>query len=199
MNKLVFQTNVPVCVRLNSIEGKERESQFGPVQHLFTTDDGIFYVSETAGRVITEQCRKLGVRPGDLIEITKAEVDQGRGRKSLMWQVSVPVEEMRAENNPVSGPVSKSTSDFNEAARQTNVPHKPAAVANTAAQAAPAEPGWTVHLLQTTNALTTVLAAALQHANGLGAGIRPDDVRSIMLSAFINMANKSKEQDRVAA
>ena len=180
MNKINFQTNVPVLLRLNSIEGRERESQFGPVQHLFTTDDGIFYVSETAGRVITEQCRKLGVRPGEEIEICKAEVDQGRGRKSLQWIVSFPVSDAAEPPEPVT-------------------PHKPVAVANTAAQGASQAAAWTDHLLAQTHALTTVLAAALQHANGLGAGIRPDDVRSIMLSAFINMSHKSKESNRAAA
>lgn len=181
MQKINFAVNVPVLVRLNSIEGKERESQFGPLQHLFTTDEGIFYVSETAGRVITDQCRKLGVRPGDEIEICKAEVDQGRGRKSLQWIVSFPV------------------SDAAEPEAPAPVPHKPAVVAPTAAHNAPAATAWTDHLLAQTNALTTVLAAALQHANGLGAGIRPDDVRSIMLSAFINMSQKAKESNRVAA
>lgn len=177
MEKLNFQTNCPVALCLHSIEGKERESQFGGVQHMFSSDRGVFYVSETAGRVISEQCRKLGVKPGDAIEICKAEIDQGRGRKSLQWVVSFPVSD--ADDAPP--------------------PHKPVAVAHTAAQGASEAPGWTVHLLQTTNALTTVFAAAMQHANSLGAGIKPDDVRALMTTAFINMANKSKESNRVAA
>lgn len=180
MTKINFPVNVPVPVRLNSIEGRERESQFGPVQHLFTTDEGIFYVSETAGKVITEQCRKLGVRPGDEIEICKAEIDAGRGRKQLQWVVSFPVSAAAEPPAPV--------------------PHKPVAVANTAAQAAPDAPGWTVHLLQQTNALTTVFAAALQHANGLGAGIKPDDVRALMTSAYISMTQRAaKESNNRAA
>lgn len=178
MQKITFPTNQPVLVRLNSIEGKERESQFGPMQHLFTTDDGIFYVSETAGKVITDQCRKLGVRPGDEIEICKAEIDAGRGRKQLQWVVSFPV----SDDEP-----------------SASVPHKPVAVAPTAAQAAPDAPGWTVHLLQQTNALVTIYAAALQHANTLGAGIRPDDVRALLTTMFINMSDKArKDQSRAA-
>ena len=184
MTKINFPVNVPVPVRLNSIEGKERESQFGPVQHLFTTDDGIFYVSETAGKVITDQCRKLGVRPGDEIEICKAEIDQGRGRKSLQWVVSFPVSDAAEPKTAAEPPV----------------PHKPVAVAQTAAHTAPETPGWTVHLLQQTNALTTVFAAALQHANGLGAGIKPDDVRALMTSAYISMTQRAaKESNNRAA
>lgn len=180
MEKISFQTNVPVLLALHSIEGRERESQFGGVQHLFSSDRGVFYVSETTGRIITDQCKKLGVKAGDEIEICKCECDEGRGRKVIRWQVAFPV------------------SDAAEPEPPAPIPHKPVAVAPTAAQAAPASVAWTEHLLAQTNALTSVLAAALQHANGLGAGIRPDDVRSILLSAFINMANKSKDQSRAA-
>lgn len=180
MTKISFATNKPQTLHLHAVEGKERESQFGGVQHLFSADEGVFYVSEAVGQILTAQLKKLDVRPGDAVEICKCECDEGRGRKTIRWQVAFPV------------------SDAAEPPVETPVPHKPVAVAQTAAHAAPETPGWTVHLLQQTNALTTVFAAALQHANGLGAGIRPDDVRSILLSAFINMANKSKDQSRAA-
>ena len=182
METLIFATNKPVSLALHSIEGKERHSQFGGLQHMFTCDKGVFYVSETVGRIITDQCRKLDVKPGDTIEICKAEIDAGRGRKSIQWLVGFPAQE-EAPVTPAPPAIAP----------------KPVAVAQTAAQATSQPPAWTDHLLSQTNALVSVYSAALQHANSLQAGIRPDDVRSILLSAFINLANKSKEQNRVAA
>ena len=181
MEKISFQTNVPVALALHSIEGRERESQFGGVQHLFSSDRGIFYVSEVTGRILTDQCKKLGVKAGDEIEICKCEVDEGRGRKTIRWQVAFPV------NDAAEPPV------------ETPAPHKPVAVANTAAQAAPQTAAWTDHLVAQTNALVTVYAQCLQHANTLGAGIRPDDVRALLTTMFINMSGKAKENNRVAA
>ena len=40
------------------------------------------------GRILAEQFRKLGVRVGEPVEITKAEVANGNGRKSIQWQVA---------------------------------------------------------------------------------------------------------------
>jgi hypothetical protein len=60
-----FQTNIPIEVRLRSIEGKPVESQFGGMQYMFGADEGAFYVSDTVGGILMDQFRKLGVRPGE--------------------------------------------------------------------------------------------------------------------------------------
>ena len=80
MPTIKFATNVPVEVRLRSIEGRPVESQFGGVQHMFSAEEGAFYVSETVGQILTDQLRKLRTRPGDLVEICKAEVSRGNGK-----------------------------------------------------------------------------------------------------------------------
>ena len=85
---LRFQTNIPQELRLQSLEGRTVESQFGGVQHMFSASEGAFYVSDTVGRILAEQFRKLGVRVGEPVEITKAEVASGNGRKSIQWQVA---------------------------------------------------------------------------------------------------------------
>jgi hypothetical protein len=83
-----FQTNIPVELRLRSTEGRPVESQFGGMQQMFSADEGNFYVSETVGAILAEQFRKLNVRPGLPIEITKAEVSKGNGRKGIEWTVT---------------------------------------------------------------------------------------------------------------
>jgi len=86
--KIQFQTNLPVELALQFLEGKPVDSQFGGVQHLFsTTDNRVFFVSEMVGGIIADQLKKLGVQKGEAIEICKAEVTQGRGRKSIQWIV----------------------------------------------------------------------------------------------------------------
>lgn len=86
--KIQFQTNLPVELALQYLEGKPVDSQFGGVQHLFsTTDNRVFFVSEMVGNIIADQLKKLGVQKGEAIEICKAEVTQGRGRKGIQWIV----------------------------------------------------------------------------------------------------------------
>jgi hypothetical protein len=87
-DKINFQTNLPVELALQFLQGKPVDSQFGGVQHLFsTTDNRVFFVSEMVGNIIADQLKKLGVQKGESIEICKAEVTQGRGRKSIQWIV----------------------------------------------------------------------------------------------------------------
>jgi hypothetical protein len=86
--KIQFQTNLPVELALQYLEGKPVDSQFGGVQHLFsTTDNRVFFVSEMVGNIIADQLKKLGVQKGEAIKICKAEVTQGRGRKGIQWIV----------------------------------------------------------------------------------------------------------------
>ena len=84
---LRFETNVAREVHLRFLEGKPVESQFGGQQHLFTAEEGAFYVSDTVGGILAEQIKRLGVRTGEPITICKREVANGGGRKSIQWQV----------------------------------------------------------------------------------------------------------------
>src|SRR5580658_6144426 len=87
-DKINFQTNLPVELALQYLEGKPVDSQFGGVQHLFSTaDNRVFFVSEMVGNIIADQLKKHGIQKGEAIEICKAEVTQGRGRKSIQWIV----------------------------------------------------------------------------------------------------------------
>ena len=176
---LRFQTNVPQQVRLNSLEGRLVDSQFGGSQYLFHAQEGAFYVSDKVGCIIMEQFKKLDVKPGDAVEITKAEDGAGPGRKTR-WVVSTDTRS-DADEAPSELEVKLAESiRLNEARKQ----------AQRAAVAAPAtaqQPEWAQHLIAQTNALVDCYAAVMRHA-AQHDNVRGEDVRSIFLSAYINVA-----------
>jgi hypothetical protein len=183
--KLEFSINKPLTVRLHAIEGKERESQFGGAQHLFTAEEGVFYVSEAAGKLITAQCKSLGVNPGDAVEVCKAEVDAGRGRKSIQWIVSVPLDGKQPE------PPQSLEEQLRASIREVPaVRRQQPAAAPTVAPGAPERPRWAEVLAINTCVLVDVYSAVLKHANEQQAGIRPDDVRALLTTMFIQYAQK---------
>jgi hypothetical protein len=198
MAAIKFQTNVPVELALRSLAGELVDSQFGGQQYRFTADLGVFYVSEPVGDIIHNQVRKLGVVVGECIEICKREVSRN-GRKSIQWEVAkvgFSVGEQPDGTFAIAAPAAvEPASDLERklAASIAEVQARKAPAA--AATAAPGMVAWQASLLSQTNALTDVYAAALQHASAQhGNAIKADDIRSLMLSAFINLAKGGNQR-----
>jgi hypothetical protein len=63
MPKIQFTTNIPVELRLQSIEGELTPSQFGGNQIKFTAHEGPFWVSEAVGSILIDQIRKKRIQP----------------------------------------------------------------------------------------------------------------------------------------
>jgi hypothetical protein len=177
---LKFQTNVPIEVRLRSIEGKPVESQFGGIQYLFSAEEGAFYVSDTVGGILMDQLRKLGVKAGEPVDICKAEVSRGNGRKGIEWTVAKVGFAPGQPSEPPSELEQKLAASIEQAVQRKNP-----------AQAQAAAPGWAQMLLVHTNALADVYAAALAHASTThGNAIKPEDIRALLTTAFINLSQK---------
>jgi hypothetical protein len=178
-----FQTNIPVEVRLRSTEGRPVESQFGGMQAMFSAEEGAFYVSETVGAILAEQFRKLAIRPGEPIEITKAEVSKGNGRKGIEWSVAkvgfAPGEQ------PNGTLVIEKPSELE---RQLAESIKQVQARKTARMAETAVPAWTEALVSQTNALVDAYAQVLKHSSRHEGLVKGEDIRSIFLSAFINVS-----------
>lgn len=177
---LRFATNIPQCVRLRSLDPKVVDSQFGGVQHLFSAEEGIFYVSDKVGAILADQFAKLGVTPGMAVEITKAETGNGNGRRT-QWIVSAQSD---ADEQPseLERKLAESIA-LNEARKQ----------AQRAAAAAPAaateQPAWARALANQTRQLIDVYAEAVAYASQRhGNSVKPEDVRSMMTTLFINMS-----------
>jgi len=184
-----FQTNIPQELRLQSLEGRTVESQFGGQQHMFSASEGALYVSDTVGRILAEQVRKLGVRVGEPVEISKAEVANGNGRKSIQWQVArvgfAPGEQPDG-TFAVAKPEPPSELEQRSAASIAMVESR-----KTAAQAqkAGAQPEWAQVLLLQANVLSDVYAAALARASAThGNAIKPEHIRALLTIAFINLS-----------
>ena len=227
-DKIQFQTNLPVELALQFLEGKPVDSQFGGVQHLFsTTDNRVFFVSEMVGGIIADQLKKLGVQKGEAIEICKAEVTQGRGRKSIQWIVkkvdSALGEQPDGTFAVPAAPESALERQLRESIAATVRNGKPGASAVTPAPGTVAAPNgeqpivngngskpngngaahngrppqqdihqrWEQALFGQTTALVDVYAAALKYAGTKhGDAVKPEDVKTLLTTAFINLCKQ---------
>jgi hypothetical protein len=171
---LRFETNKPIEVRLRYLEGKPVESQFGGMQHMFTAEEGTFYVSETVGGILAEQFRKLGVRPGEPVDITKAEVSKGN-RKAIQWQVA-----------KVGEPPSELEQKLAESVAVVEARKQPEQARETQSAA----PAWAAYLIEQSNALIDCYSKVMAHASQYP-NVRGEDVRSIFLSTFINVSKSN--------
>jgi hypothetical protein len=180
------------------------KSQYSGYQHLFTADEGTFYVSEKVGEILADQFRKLGVQPGDRIELCKAEVGRGP-EKRTQWQVSVD-----SQNQPQGKPVATGVlvvpkvapAPATELERQLattilmveerkSVGLPPLPWAAEVAQI-PQTPRWAQQLEQQTKHVVDVYAALVNYASAKhGNAVKPEDIRALMTTVFINLSKGS--------
>ncbi len=244
LEKIKFQTNVPVELALKFAEGKLCDSQFGNPQYMFsTTDDRAFFVDEKVAKKI----HGLRLKPGEPIDIVKAEVDYTNGRKGIEWQITrinppvgeqpdgtlvvpragagartpapVPVVPCANCGRPAIGIKSGTGSpicttcadDLAGAGARTPAPVTAASQqashngngsktngngngngnGNAPAIRPEGDPlmPWALFLLSQTRQLIDVYALSCQYAQAKHGGLmRGEDVRSLMLSAFINVS-----------
>jgi hypothetical protein len=182
MDKIQFVTNQSQELSLAFLEGKPTEGRFGD-QYLFSTvDNRCFWVSATVGQIIEKQLLNLKVAVGEPVEIGKYEMDLGRGRKGIQWLVKRVMPEAGAETPAPAGTTSE---DSTPKAVPPNGSRRPPAIAT----------GWAQFLLEQTNALTSVFAAAVQYSQEMyGDTVKPDDIRSILLSAYITMSKNGGQR-----
>ena len=170
MSKLEIMANMPADVRLLSIDGELAPSHYGTDQYRYRTDQGALYVSDAVAKIFDAAIAEYGIKAGDLVRIVKAAGTFEHGRKGVRWSLT-----------PAAGAASNGTLAVPRIAPQAAP--KPAPVAQAA------RPQWADHLLCQTNVLTDVYAAALKHSSMThGNAVKPEDVRALMTTAFINLA-----------
>jgi hypothetical protein len=177
MPSIKFTTNVPVEVRLHSITGELVDSQFGGQQYKYSSDAGAFWVSEVVGNVLSEQIKRQGITAGELVSIVKAEVARQGGRKGIEWRIE-RVNETAGREFPAASPAQAVKPMPVVSASQSS---RPAAEA--------AAPRWAQTLTAQTKQLLDVYAELVQYASAKhGNGIRPDDIRALLTTTFINLS-----------
>ena len=186
---LKFETNITNELRLRSVTGELVDSQYGGQQYRFMSDAGAFYVSEPVGNILHDRFRRLGVAAGEAIEICKREIVRNN-RKSIQWEVARIGEAPAAVATTAAAPAATPDDSMLErqlAASIAEVQMRKAPA--SASAAAPSMQAWQQTLLNQTTAVIDVYAAALAHAGERhGNLVKSDDIRSILLSAFINLS-----------
>jgi hypothetical protein len=203
LQKIKFQTNITVEAALKFPEGKLCDSQFGDPQYMFTTtDDRVFFVAEK----VAQKIHGLRLQPQEPFEICKKEVDYGNGRKGIEWQVAkvgfapgeqpdgtfvVPTAKAGAgavTPAPVATAIKQplysngNGSKLNGHANGNGNGHAPEPLQNIRAE-------WAQFLLTQTEDLIDVYATVSKYASDRhGNSVKAEDVRSLLLSAFINIS-----------
>ena len=78
--KIEFEYDQPVTLHLRYRQGLEVASKYyerwpgDTTQYVFSAEEGVFYLSDTAGGLLNARLRSLGVEPGDPITITRKKV-----------------------------------------------------------------------------------------------------------------------------
>ena len=188
MSVIRFQTNIPQAVRLIRLEGRSVDSQFGGTQMMFMAAEGAFYVSDKVGAILADQFAKLGVQPGQPIEITKAEAGRGPERRT-QWIVSAltPAQDATLAVPVVPDPPAAPTDLEQQLAASIRMVEQ----RKQAQQATAAAPAWATFLVAQSNALVDCYSQVLTHASKYP-NVRGEDVRSIFLSTFINVSKGGK-------
>jgi hypothetical protein len=209
-----FPLNRPIEVALQFAEPKIVESKFdrdGRAMFALATPAGhlMFHDMLTAAKI-----KALGVQPGELFFIQKTK--NGRLTEYSVFRES---SEPPAENSvvvssrkPVPPHVREATLvdtiEARNASRrleqtleasiaQATEAKQPVPVA---ANNVPVRDPWAGALLQQVNQLVDTFAAALAHSSAShGNAVKPEDVRSILLSAYINASKQQGVTSRAAA
>jgi hypothetical protein len=177
-----FQTNIAETFHLRPIDGKPVESNYGGMQYMFSAEEGTFYVSDKVGGILMQQFRTLGVKPGEAVEITKAEVGRGPERRT-QWMVAKSVTVGEQTDGTLAVPTAPASELEQQLAASIRLVEQ-----RKQAQASPAAaPAWANFLVEQSNALIDAYAAVLKHSARHEGLVKTDDVRSIFLSAFINV------------
>ena len=79
--KIEFEYEVPVTLHLRYAQGLEVASKYyerwpgDTTQYVFSAEEGVFYLSDSAGALLNARLRSMGVSPGEAIVITRIKVD----------------------------------------------------------------------------------------------------------------------------
>lgn len=182
--KVEFEKNRPVDLALKFPDGKSVTGDYGESVMFSTTDGRVMFLAP----YVANKLRQLQLKPEEPFRVEKAEVTNG-GKKAVEWRFQRLSLGQQGDGTFAVPKV--------EGGTQSATPIKPAGDGSTVAGSprlnhstlSPYEHSGSAALLRDTVCmLTDVQASAMEYAKKYNGSIRPDDVRAMVLSAFINLS-----------
>jgi len=190
LDKVKFEQNIPQSVTLRHPAGKIVTGRFGDQVYYSLEGGQCMYLDLD----VAQKINMLEPQPGENVVICK--------RNSKIWDVwlSPETEKMRAakERPSLEADLRASLADVNQKRYATlTVPvgngyHDAAPAPAPAAAPTPEVPAWAAGLVSQTNALVDAYAACLSYANRHGNQVKPEDVRSMLVTAYINQSKGAR-------
>lgn len=201
LEPLKLQTNIPAEIALKFTTPRQYKSQFGDApRYMFTLTDGrVIFLSQFQASKI----EALNPEPGECLIVCQRE-KSGNGRKFLEFEVQRAAD---ASEAPAAARVqTMSKPGIGVSANPTSTGHGTLSVpklnggSNGTGNGAPASPpappaaphpathhGTSQAILQTAEVLIDIMATSLKYSRDrYGELVTTDDVRAIVLSAYIN-------------
>ncbi len=216
-----FNVNEPVEVAVRYTDGKQVAGNYGEQWQFSLTSGDVMYVEP----IVKELIRAKGIQVGECFFIEKRKV--GRRNEWLVYRETEAPEAAAPPTSP-RRPVAPATlaatlpervAARNEATRLEQQLSDSITLVNARKAAAPvAEPApapkpmaaapastqspadrWKASLLVQTNALTDVLADAMRHnVQNQGGLLKIEDVRTLMITSFIELSKRADRSGRAA-
>lgn len=206
MPKITFEMDVPQPVTLRFLEGKAVDSSFPPgsTQYQFSAEEGVFYLSDTAGPLFMQRCKTLGVKVGETIQVTRTRVtSRNSARGVIEWiptrgTVGEQPNGTYAVPAPAPRPMAVAPKPVEEAPsaleQQLAASIREVETRKAAAKATQMTPAqeFTARLVNEASALVDAYAQVLDRASKqYGNAVKADDLRSILLSVYINQSKRA--------
>jgi hypothetical protein len=200
---LRFQSNIFEPIALETLQGIAKDGVYGP-QKLFRLIDGrgMYLNLDVASRV--EAIAGRGdLQPGQLFWMCKRRTGKGRkelwdiylkdptpdeGESKLERDLRLSIDQAQDRAGRTAKPAPAPIIALQEPPACTSAPAemRPIVVTESAHNLQP----WAETLLHQTNELTDAYASALQHAGRHGLAVKPEDVRTLLVTAFINLSQR---------
>jgi hypothetical protein len=201
-----FQSNVPEKVALAYPDSVLKDGMYGPRVRYTLTDGRLMWLDpDVAARINT-----MAIPPQQEFWIVKRE-PAGRGQKTR-WDIYLEDPTPLAGESPLERDLRLSLHEIERQrsipeAESAPVPAQPpsAAVANPVCSpptpcvqqvaltvVSRKQPAWAQTLVGQTNQLVDAYAECMLHAAQHGLTIKPEDVRTLLVTAFINLSQRGR-------
>jgi hypothetical protein len=201
-----FQSNVPEKVALAYPDGVLKEGMYGPRVKYTLTDGRLMWLDpDVAARINT-----MEISPSQEFWIVKRK-PEGRGQKTR-WDVYLEDPTPLAGESPLECDLRLSLHDIARQRatipkEQSAVPQLPNSVSTQRPVYTPPSPGvqelalsvvskkhpaWAQTLVGQTKQLVDAYAECILHAARHGLTVKPEDVRTLLVTAFINLSQRGR-------